>query len=127
LKRATIVEKWWHDKIKKEARQSETLRKEVKSGEVEERHMEYLQRMRRQEILASQRLNEREVWRERIPQEVGKEGKGADIREEEVDMNLEEEREDSASTTGEIGNPVKEIPPVEESETPPDQIKSPRS
>jgi hypothetical protein len=27
LKRATIVEKWWHRKIKKETRQSEKLRK----------------------------------------------------------------------------------------------------
>jgi hypothetical protein len=28
LKRVTIVEKWWRDKIKKETRQSEKLRKE---------------------------------------------------------------------------------------------------
>jgi hypothetical protein len=27
LRRSTIVEKWWHDKIKKEERQSEKLRK----------------------------------------------------------------------------------------------------
>jgi hypothetical protein len=36
-------------KIKKAARQSEKLRKEGGSGEVEERQMEELQRMRRQE------------------------------------------------------------------------------
>jgi hypothetical protein len=37
LKRATIVEKWWHGKIKKEEKQSEKLWKEVKPGEVEKR------------------------------------------------------------------------------------------
>jgi hypothetical protein len=37
LKRVSIVEKWWSEKIKKEARQSEKLRKEVGPGEVEER------------------------------------------------------------------------------------------
>ena len=42
LKRAAIVEKWWHDKIKKVARQSEKLRKESRSGEVKERQMEEL-------------------------------------------------------------------------------------
>ena len=47
LKRATIVEKWWHGKIKKVARQSEKLRKEGGSGEVEERQREELQKMRR--------------------------------------------------------------------------------
>ena len=36
LKRAAIVEKWWHDRIKKETKQSEKLRKEGRSGEVEE-------------------------------------------------------------------------------------------
>jgi hypothetical protein len=59
LKRYAIVEKWWHGKIKKAARQYEKLRKEIRSGEVEERHMEELRKMRRQEILASQRLSER--------------------------------------------------------------------
>jgi hypothetical protein len=49
LKRATIVEKWWRGKIKKAARQSEKLRREGESGEIEERQMEELQRMRRQE------------------------------------------------------------------------------
>jgi hypothetical protein len=39
LKRATIVEKWWHDKIKKVARQSKKLRKGG-SREIEERQME---------------------------------------------------------------------------------------
>jgi hypothetical protein len=37
LKRATIVEKWWRNKIKKATRQSENLRKEGGSREVEER------------------------------------------------------------------------------------------
>jgi hypothetical protein len=42
LRRATIIEKWWRDKIKKEARQSEKLRKEGGSGEVEELQREEL-------------------------------------------------------------------------------------
>ena len=37
LNRVAIVEKRWHEKIKKATRQSEKLRKEVGSGEVEER------------------------------------------------------------------------------------------
>jgi hypothetical protein len=61
LKRASIVEKWWHNKIKKATRQSENLRKEVRPGEVEERQMEELWKVRRQERLASQRLSEREA------------------------------------------------------------------
>jgi hypothetical protein len=40
LKRAAIVENWWCEKFKKEERQSEKLRKEGRSGEVEERKME---------------------------------------------------------------------------------------
>jgi hypothetical protein len=40
--------------------------------------------------MASQILNQREAQREISPQEVGQEEEGADIREEEVDMNLEE-------------------------------------
>jgi hypothetical protein len=36
-------------------------------------------------------------------------------------MNLEEEREGSAPTTGEIGNPAENTDPLEENETP--QIK----
>jgi hypothetical protein len=52
---------------------------------------------------------------------VGQEGEGAGVREEEADMNLGEEREDSAPITGEIGNPTEEITPVEANETP--QIK----
>jgi len=59
LRRAAIVEKWWCKKIKKATRQSKKLRKEGRSGEVEKRQMEELQKMRRQERLASQRLNER--------------------------------------------------------------------
>jgi hypothetical protein len=42
LKRATIVEKWWHGKIKKAVKQSEKLWKEVRPGEVEEGQMEEL-------------------------------------------------------------------------------------
>ena len=42
MKRAAIVEKWWREKIKKEARQSNKLRKEGGSGEVEERQREEL-------------------------------------------------------------------------------------
>jgi hypothetical protein len=61
LKRADIVEKWWHDKIKKAKRQSEKLQKEVRPREVEERKMEELWKMRRQERLTSQRLSEREA------------------------------------------------------------------
>jgi hypothetical protein len=83
--------------------------------------MEELWKMRRHERLASQRLREREVWRERSPRQVGQEGEGVDVREEEVGMNLEEEREDSAPMIGEIGNPVEETTQVEENETP--QIK----
>jgi hypothetical protein len=71
LKRVSIVDKWWCGNIKKAARQSENLRKEGGSGEVEERQMEELQKMRRQEQLVSQRLNKREARREGSPQEVG--------------------------------------------------------
>ena len=49
LKRDTIFEKWWCENIKKAARQSKKLRREGESGEIEERQMEELQRMRRQE------------------------------------------------------------------------------
>jgi hypothetical protein len=35
------------------------------------------------------------VWRERSSQEMGQEGEATDIREEEVNINLGEEREDS--------------------------------
>jgi hypothetical protein len=56
--------------------------------------MEELRKMRIQERLASQILSEREVQRERSPQEGGKEGEGVEAREKEDDMDLEEERED---------------------------------
>jgi hypothetical protein len=36
LKIASIIEKWWHGKIKKVVKQSEKLQKEFKPGEVEE-------------------------------------------------------------------------------------------
>jgi hypothetical protein len=83
--------------------------------------MEELWKMRRQERLASQILSEREAQRERSPQEGGQEGEGVEAREEEADMNLEEEREDSSPMTGNIGNLAEETTPVEENETP--QIK----
>jgi hypothetical protein len=121
LKRATIVEKWWRGKIKKETRQYEKLRNEVGPGEVEERQMEELRKMRRQERLASQRLSERVAQERKKSLGVGQGGEGVDVREKEADMNLEEEREDSTPMTGEIGNLAEEIVPVEENETP--QIK----
>jgi hypothetical protein len=71
LKIVAIVEKWWCGKIKKEVKQSKKLWKEVGPGEFEEEQMEELENMRRQEIRDSQRLNEREVQRERSPQEGG--------------------------------------------------------
>jgi hypothetical protein len=77
--------------------------------------------MRRQERLASQRLNEREAQRERSPQEGGQEEEGVEAWEKEVDMDLEEEREDSAPMPGNIGNPAEETTPEDENETP--QIK----
>jgi hypothetical protein len=121
LKRSTIVEKWWLENIKKAARQSEKLRKELRPGEGEERQIEELWKMRRQERLSSQRLSEREAQRERSPLEGGKEGEGVDVREEEDIMNLEEEREYSSQMTGEIGNLAEETTVVEENETP--QVK----
>jgi len=54
----------------------------------------------------------------RSPHEVGQEGEGVDIGEEEMSMKLGKEREDSASITREIGNPVEEIITVEANETP---------
>jgi len=61
LKRVAIVEMWWNSKIKKEMNQSKKLQKQVRPGEVDEGNMEELQKMRTREILASQRLNEREA------------------------------------------------------------------
>jgi hypothetical protein len=52
---------------------------------------------------------------------VGREGESADVREEEADMNLGGEREDSTPISGEIRNLTEEIIPVEANETP--QIK----
>jgi hypothetical protein len=66
----------------------------------------------------SQRLNERESRRERSSQEAGREGGNTDVREEEVNMNLGGEREDSSLMTGENGNLAEEIIPVEANETP---------
>jgi hypothetical protein len=48
------------------------LRKEVRPGEVDGSHMDEMLKMRRKEILASQRLSEREVQRERSPEVGGK-------------------------------------------------------
>jgi hypothetical protein len=50
-----------------------------------------------------------------------------DVREEEVDMNLGGEREDSTPITGEIENPTEEIVPVEANETPQIKENHPRS
>jgi hypothetical protein len=47
------------------------LRKELRPREVDEGKEEELRKMRRQERLAIQRLSEREVKREGIPQEGG--------------------------------------------------------
>jgi hypothetical protein len=53
-----------------------------------------------------------------VPKKQGQEGQSAEVREEEVGMNLGGEREDLAPITGEIGNLAKEIIPVEANETP---------
>jgi hypothetical protein len=45
--------------------------------------------MRRHEILAIQRLNEREAHRERSPEEGGQEEEGVEACEKEDDMDLE--------------------------------------
>jgi hypothetical protein len=66
LRRATIVEKWWHGKVKKETKQSEVLQKEIRSRGTYERKKEELRKVRRQERLASLRLQQREQ-RERSP------------------------------------------------------------
>ena len=63
MKRATIVEKLWRGNINKLSKPSEQLWKELRPGELEEIQMEEVKNMRRQERLASQRLNEREVRR----------------------------------------------------------------
>jgi hypothetical protein len=49
---------------------------------------------------------------------VGQEGEGANIREKEANMDIEEEREYSSPITGEIENPTEDIVQVEENETP---------
>jgi hypothetical protein len=118
LKRAAIVEKWWHHMINKAPKQSEKLWKEVRPGEVEEGQIEDLRKMRIQEILASQILSEREAHRERSPQEGGQEGEGVEAREKEADMDLEEKREYSSPMPGKIKNSVEETTPEEENETP---------
>jgi hypothetical protein len=46
--------------------------------------------MRRKERLVSQRLSEREAQRERSPQEGEQEGEGAEAREKESDLDIEE-------------------------------------
>jgi hypothetical protein len=60
LKRSTIVEKWWHKKIKKETKKSEVLQKEISSRGTNERKKEYLRKVRSQERLVSLRLQ----WRD---------------------------------------------------------------
>jgi hypothetical protein len=74
--------------------------------------------MRRQERLASQRLNEREAQRERSPQEGGQGEEGVEAWEKESDMDLEEEREYSALMLGKIGNLAEETTPEDENKTP---------
>jgi hypothetical protein len=56
LRRATIVEKWWHGKVKKAAKQSEVLQKELRSRGTNKGRKEELRKVRRQERLASLRL-----------------------------------------------------------------------
>jgi hypothetical protein len=118
LKRATIVEKWWCGKINKVVKQYEKLQKEVEPREIEEGQMEELRNIRRQERLASQRLNEKEAQRERSSQEGGQEEEGVEAWEKDVSMDIEEEREYSASMPGNIGNLAKETAPEDENETP---------
>jgi hypothetical protein len=118
LKRATIVEKWWRGKIKRAVKQSEVLRKEMEPGEVNEGKEEELRKMKRQKRLAIQRLSEREVQRERIPQEGGQEEECVEVREYKPGMDLVEEREDSTPIPGNIRSLIEEIAPEDENETP---------
>jgi hypothetical protein len=67
LRRATIVEKWWRGKVKKEKKQSEVLQKELGSRGTDEGRSEELRKVRRQEILSILRLQQREEQRERSP------------------------------------------------------------
>ena len=66
----------------------------------------------------SQRLSEREAHRERSPQEGGKEEECVEAREDQADMDLPEEREDSASIRRNIGSSPKETVLKDENESP---------
>jgi hypothetical protein len=68
LRRVTIVEKWWHGKVKKATEQSEVLRKEIRSSRTNEGRKEELRKVRRKERLSNLRLWQREVQRRRSPQ-----------------------------------------------------------
>jgi hypothetical protein len=61
--------------------------------------------------LASQRLSEREAQGETSPQEGGQEEECVEAREDQADMDLGEEREDSTLILGNIGSPTKETTP----------------
>ena len=67
--------------------------------------------------MVSQRLSEREVQRERSPQEGGQGEEGVEAREKEVDMDIEEEIEDSTLMLGKIGNSIEETTPEDENKT----------
>jgi len=86
--------------------------------------MEELRKMRKQERLASKKLDEREEQRESIPQKGGQGEEGVEVREKEVGMDIEEEREDSTSMSGKIRNPTEENALEDENKTP--QIKETR-
>jgi hypothetical protein len=47
LRRASIVEKWWCGKVNKAVKQSEVLRKEIRSRRTNERNKEELRKVRR--------------------------------------------------------------------------------
>jgi hypothetical protein len=121
LRRATIVEKWWCGKVKKETKKSEVLWKEIGSRGTDERKKEELRKVRRQERLASLRLHQREAQRERSPQVGGQEEECVEAREDEAGLDLAEDREDSSPISGNIRNQAEKVAPEEENETP--QIK----
>jgi uncharacterized protein (DUF58 family) len=118
LKRVVIVEKRQTGKIKKVVKQSKVLRKELRPGEVDEGKEEELMKMRRQEILASKRLSEKEAHRERSPQEGGQDKECVEAREYQSGMDLAEEREYSTSIPGKIGSPIEDTSLEDENETP---------
>jgi hypothetical protein len=88
LKRATIVEKWCHNKIEKTVKKSEVLRKELRPGEVDEGKKEELRNMRIKGRQVSQILNKKKVQREIIPQEGGQEEEWVEERDDKSSMDL---------------------------------------